>query len=334
MGVSMQNVTTYLRAGVLLMTLGFLTACSGVGDYEEPIAELKAALDKTIPVYKAHDEKLTEEKNTKWLKDLMSGAAVLRDPDNRCDPIAEACQLNMNYPGTSSPGPYPATSELKNTRRALGYLQAYVAGLNAIVKEKTAAEITASANKTLANLSTLEKEVAKISGSGDGGNTIASYTPVAGAAVSWLAETYVDHVKVAAMATATKQADPAIKALNDLLQGVGAAIVKGVVADALDTFNEAKKAYEVYTDKITRGVDAKIPGSVINQYLTTASKLDKALKARAAEPFNAFRDAHEKLMKSLNQEDGTTLSQAIAAIQLLKKKVKEFRVIVETIKKV
>ncbi|MEH6405326.1 MAG: hypothetical protein V7750_18275 [Sneathiella sp.] len=313
---------THFKLAVIITSLTIFTGCTSATDYADTINELKAATDSSISTISAIDKKITKNKNEIWLEDILTGKALLENKDNSCAAGLAECSLEVRRPGEKGIK-YPITSVLVKSQVALAGLKSYVGNLQSIVDAKTAGKIAAQTNRTLASLVKIEAEIAKEKGKNPKPGTIATYSEPVGAFFNWAVEQYVDHIKVDALASATKQSHPIIVQLDVLIQSVSN-------SSALVEFAKAQKAFVTEKTKFETAQDkGNITEAIVRDFIGAANAYNQALKAKASEPLKAFTAAHEKLMKHLNSEDGTSLVDVITAIENLTQKAKEFKGLAE-----
>lgn len=302
-----------------------LSGCA-ITDYKKPIDSLHESLASTVSTVEKLDRQMTNVQNDRWRAQIEKGKLLLSTVDGSCASGAQGCSLQIESTDPRfTPRSFPATTLMPKARIALQALRTYAAGLKAISDADTASKVTASANETLGNLANIEKTIAMADGEKSDTSRIEEFREPAIAAIEWVVTRYVERVKVKALATATKRAQPVMKKLSTWYTTVGMAASSLALADESEEFIKQQKAFDV----------TSTPSAVaIDRYVGAVSDFDVALKASSANPLNSFLDAHTKLKKQLNNEGDVTLADAIAAIELLADDVKAFKAIVDKFDKV
>ena len=299
-----------------------MTGCASPADYTTTIGELKTAIDSAVSTISAIDATITKRKNELWQDEIVAGTALLENKDDSCAIGLSGCSLEVSHAGEAGID-FPLTTVLAKSQAGLTALQSYVANLLAIVEADTAGQITEQANQAIASLTEIEAAVATDKGTDPSVGLIAAYSEPASAFFKWAIELYVDHVKLDALATATKRAHPAILGLNDLMTTIEESAAKVAFSAAHKVFIAEKGKYDDADDS------SSITTAIISNYVNAVAAYDQALKASTAAPLAAFTTAHETLMMNLNDEGDISLADAIAAINNLKTRATEFQALVE-----
>lgn len=323
MNINSENTRApFMRMASVAVLAIVISGCGSPTDYTTTIGELKTAIDSTISTISTIDATITKRKNEIWQDEIVAGTALLENKDESCAIGESGCSLLVRHSGEEGID-FPLKSVLVKSQAGLTALKSYVANLKAIVEADTAGQITEQTNKAIASLTEIEAEVAKANGTDPSKGLIAAYSEPIGAFFKWAVERYVDHVKLDALATATKRAHPAILGLNDLMSTIENSAVTVAFSEAQKVFLAEKVKFDA------ADTSTSITQAIISDYVNAVVAVDQALKASAAEPLAAFTTAHEKLMMNLNNEGDISLADAIAAIDDLKMRATEFKALVE-----
>lgn len=315
------------RAGLVVVILAMTAACSPT-EYQKPVAAMDAALDGAIASVGALDQTLTAERNAQLRAALLSGNGRLQAAGDGCTLAAPGCALAVRVRTAQGPKSivYPARSVMPTT--GLAELKAYTAKLAAIISADTARKVSDSANDALLDLVNMENALqvatAKPGENAPQPSPIAQYSEPVGAFAGWLAGTYVDSVKVSALADATKAADPIVQRLAAYHRTAARAAADYELGAALTAFTTAAQAYDDASGQMT--------AAIVDAYVAAGTRLNGVLSAQAAAPLDAFGTAHHKLMQQLNGEGEVTLAQALAAIDDLTRRTAAFQAVVQSFK--
>ena len=316
-------IVNRLRYAGLLVAFALMCGCAVV-DYKEPVDTLNTAIADSAKTISALDNKLTRLHNEQLSKEIQSGVLLLEIADYSCALGTKKCSLHVLSKDKSA-RPFPATSKMPKARLALNGLTIYTQRLKAITDANTASQVATSANEALVSIQNLTTTIATETGNKTSSKTVTAFREPIVAAVEWFITRYVDYVKFKALAQATKRAHPVILDLCDWYAATSAGAVRLTeLADANDEFMNAQEKFAERTPPTDTQIQA---------YVTAATKYDAALKAHAARPIEKFTVAHEKLMQELNGENGVSLADAMAAIEMLSNEAKAFKKLIEGFEK-
>jgi hypothetical protein len=195
-------------AGAMLSVA--LAACS-VTAYEEPIKTFSAATtsaDKALTGYS--DLVVAQVKKVRRDEALAQpvGVQIAKGEEGQ----AEDCQSNSRrcriviYRSQDDRDPRPLLPEqpIPNLLSLMREMRTYADGLQAIVAADTKAQVEKSVDSVNGNLIKLAELI------GADAQTFGSFATPAGDAAQWLLGVYIDSVKLAALRSATGNADPLI----------------------------------------------------------------------------------------------------------------------------
>jgi hypothetical protein len=313
-----------LRALAAAAALSLAAACSP-SNYAEPIQEMDSALNTSVEAISALDGKLTRKRNETLRQQALAGDALLQTEGDGCSLAAAGCELAMRVRtgGGVRTVPYPVQSVVPMT--GLSELQAYMGKLAAVVNADTTEQITANTQAAASDLIEIDTTLRKAAGSGasDAPSRIEAYEKPVAALITWVAGAYVDTVKLRALADATRAADPIVQRLVDFHKTTAAVALDYDVGEAQQAYVAAQ---QTYNDARNAGT---LTDAILDGYVSAAARFDGVLTAKAADPLQAFGEAHHALTEELNRGTDLTLAQAISLIRELKSRAEAFKEVVE-----
>lgn len=302
----------------------FIAGCS-VADYKKPIHDLGDALTESVMTVESIDRELAMAQNARWTALIEDNQALLQAAENECAAGTGACSLVIRLKDRSE-NTFPTRSVIPNALVGLSGLKSYVASLKDIVDADSAAAVATSANEALASAAEIEAAISRATvGSAGQSGTIKAYAEPSLAAIKWLVSQYEERIKLKALQTAIRRAQPVIKSLAAFHDAIGAAAATIEESAALNAFVTAQQVYD--------DADTKTEGA-IGAYADAAATFNSTLAGAVAQPLAKFREAHTKLNDSLNGDGSVSLADAIAAIKDFRQQVDEFKTIVEDFNKV
>ena len=320
--IIVRRLATVVNAG----TAAILLASCATTNYEQPILDLQTAIDSSITTINALDAKATATQNARWRTQIADGRLLLTEGDNDCRIDADACRLFVESSNPYSRKQYPGVSLTPNSKASLSALRLYVGRLHSIVSADTVGEVRTATNAALGGVQQIDEAVAKATGR-QVTSEIAAFEEPLTAAVSWLVGRYVDSVKRRALASAMRQAQPAVDRLAGSHQAFGSAFAALETVEPRDGFLSAQKAFDNAADAGTLTL------TVIDDYVAAANSYNTVLNASALAPLSAFAEAHGQLAHQLNDKRDVSMSDAYAAINRLLAEAKTLKSIVDAFDK-
>jgi hypothetical protein len=279
-----------IRRAVLIVSFIGLSACS-VADYDEPIKTFSAtasSADKSLKDY--NDLILTQVGKVRHDRAMAQPVAV-RVAKKECGPDSTRCHIVV-LQGPNDPNPLPLVPE-SNADDLLLLMQLikdYAAGLQAIVEADTASRVETSVDA-------VNGDVLKIADAVDPKNknkAFGNYATPVGEAVKWAFGAYIDSVKLDALRTATRNADPliaqAVPIFEATVQQVGnsnRASLAEVVSVRNDAFRQSHSE------------------SALSSLVQAAQSYDAVLTAAPDTIFSRLSQSHSDLTKALNDRSVT-----------------------------
>ena len=315
---------------ITLSTALFLNGCATTADYSAPVLRLEQAINDSSNLIESIDAELTARQNAVLKNKIVAEELLLDVAHDECAAGKKKCTLSVLSVKdgiTARISDYPLMSTMPKGLLALQMVKTYVSRLKSIIEADTTGKVTASANETLGTLEGIANRLELESGKPAGkSQKIAEYKePVIGL-IEWITEKYVEQVKKEALAKAMKEAHPLIEDLTEFYATAAQSLKIAVFAETHIAFKDNQEKYDNQDQIAESSVDA---------YVQAAEDFDAALKAEAANPLEAFKAAHGKLMKQLNGEDAkeNTLADVASAIERLEQEAKAIRALVDGFKK-
>src|SRR5882724_372069 len=285
-------------AGLVLSLV--LTACS-VDEYEQPIRDFSAATTSADKALGSYSQIVVQEVTKMRRAEASARPVAVQIARGDCLGDSARCRIVI-LRKRDEPDPRLLVPEqpIPTILSLMSEIKKYSDGLQAIVTADTTSKVEKSVDSVNGNLLNL----AKLAGSDT--KAFGNFATPAGEAVKWLFGVYIDSVKLHALRTATRNADP-------------------LIADAEPIFEEAmKQASNVTRDSLAETVSVRHDAyrqsendADLTSLLQEAKTYDAILTAKPELIFHEFRLAHANLTKALNN-DKVTWDQAFASLTVLK----------------
>ena len=192
----------------------------------------------------------------------------------------------------------------------------YAQGLSDLMADKSAEDAQVHVNAALGSAEALAGTVVALKG-GDPAN-LPSFAAEVGAGVNWLAEQYVNRVKLNGLKHATKHADPVIQDATGLF----------ATAAAIAAEFEGISLTEEFRTKMVDYQNERSSGTKRDRAVTAAVKLDTFLRAKPSQTFAKLGEAHAALTASLNDPE-VSVVRMLAKIEAFVAEAEKFKKIVE-----
>ena len=287
--------TKSLVTGLMLSLV--LSACS-VAEYEAPIKDFSAATASADKALNSYSQIVVKEVTDVRRAEAAAHPAAVRIAKGECQGDSPRCRIViLRERNEANPRHLVPEQPIPTILSLMGEIRKYAGGLEAILTADTASKVEQSVdsvNGSLLNLAKLVESDTK---------TFESFATPAGEAVKWLFGVYIDSVKLGALRTATRNADP-------------------LIADAEPIFAEAmKQANNATRDSLAETVSERHDAyreakndATLTSLLQAAQTYDALLTAAPETIFPRFRTAHADLTKALN-DDEITWDRAFAALE-------------------
>lgn len=276
-----------------------LAACS-VTAYEEPIKTFSAATTAADKALAGYSDVVVAQVRKVRRDEAVAQPAGVRIAEGECQSDSSRCRI-LVYRSREDPAPRPLLPEqpIPNLLRLMREIRTYADGLQAIVAADTKAQVEKSVDSVNGNLINLAKIV------GADAQSFGSFATPAGDAAQWLLGIYIDRVKLAALGTATGNADPLIaEAVPFFEAAMGEArnVTNAGLAEAVSVRNDAFRQSR--------------SEAALESLLQAAQTYDLALTAAPEGIFRQLSQSHSDLTKALN-DDGVTWDRVFAGLESL-----------------
>jgi hypothetical protein len=208
------------------------------------------------------------------------------------------------------PGPEPllAPSPLVNSLQLMDQISQYAKGLQAIVDADTESAVDVSINSVDASLLKLAALVKPSN------PNFESFSVPVSDSVKWIAGQYINSVKLDALRTATRNANPLIMKSVDIFRHEADAADKGVRATLAEEVSVRKDSF-----KSTHSA------TDLTNWITAARAYDAVLTSPPASTvFAKLADAHDALTKALS-DNSISLETLFTKLDELKRQAKELQ---------
>jgi hypothetical protein len=284
-------------AGLMLCLV--LATCS-VTQYEQPIKDFSAATTSADKALRSYSQIVVKEVTDVRRAEAAARPVAVQIARGDCLGDSQRCRIVI-LRERNEPNPRLLVPEqpIPTILVLMDEIRKYANGLEAILTADTASKVEQSVdsvNGSLVNLAELVESDTK---------TFESFATPAGEAVKWLFGIYIDSVKLGALRTATRNADPLI------------AEAEPIFAEAMKQANNATR--DSLAETVSKRHDAYREAksdATLTSLLQAAQTYDAVLTAAPESIFPRFRAAHADLTKALNTEE-ITWDQAFAALESL-----------------
>ncbi|MDV7338935.1 hypothetical protein RYZ26_04990 [Terasakiella sp. A23] len=323
MNGKMRRVTCILGAFAVVVAL---SACSSTKDYSDTVKGLKSAFDSSYQSFERIEEQVRAGSNRELAETIVDRKLTVAAVRKTCRLRSDRCKLTVSGGNLAGiPTSLPIKHTLGNSTKAMNSLKKYVSLLQKIATVDSAGQIEKHTNDAFASIKNINADFSKIKALKTKVDIASAYAKPVQDLVNWIVAEYVKKVKHDALAKVTAKAQPTIKEIGVILQGIENTAVYDAKVEAEKLF---KKAQDDYDDAENRGVTA----DDVDAFVKASIKFDAALSVKEVTSFKAFVDAHTKLKELLNNEGEVKFSDVWKSIKEMKDKAEEFKKLIEAFK--
>lgn len=299
---------------LLAVAIGGCTAseyAKPIGDFSKATAEAQTALADYNKAVMGAREDFTRNRA------LKAASKVAPLPDD-CLETSKRCRVALQTPKDRTPLLLTPDTPTPRLLTLMAAFAEYAAHLNAIA---TADEAGAVEANVIATGESLEKIIALVPGAGASG--LSGYAQPVAALIGWGLGLYVDSVKLDALKTAVRKAEPIIVKSEAAFVGTAKLATVAVSTHMSEIVSMRADAF-----------NAKPTRENLDKYAAAAAAYDAFLQGTSPETvFKDFVQSHAKLNKALNSRE-VSFSDAIKQIQAFHTRAKKLAKILKDIHEV
>lgn len=308
------------RRYVGILVVLALGACSTPSDHATFVDSFSTTAGKAQDAMIAFDSAAADRLTERTRRKALLRPVGVRALPGTCVTSASACTVVLrNSPSDPDPLPLTYTTLLPNHIAAMQEITLYGAALKEIIEVDSTAEVKAAVDKATAAVIGLAG-TASIVAPGAGAGVAAFAVPV-GQAVVWVVGKYQDHIKLAALRSATERMQEVLPAAMQAFSRAATVDRQTRLARLSDDYDAADATFRT----------ARNEASLV-RLLDVADDFDAVLKARPAAVFEGIAKVHDDLHASLHDAN-IDLATAYARINRLAAEVESLLKLAESFSK-